>query len=66
MGDLVNLNKYRKAKQHLDDNRQATINREKFGRSKAEIERDRRERRLDDKSLDDRKIEPGPSEDDVR
>jgi hypothetical protein len=66
MGDLVNLNKYRKAKQRLDDHRQATINREKFGRSKAETERDRRERRLDDKTLDDRKIEPDSSDDKLR
>ena len=44
MGDLVNLNKFRKAKQHRTDEDQAAINREKFGRTKAETKLDRRAR----------------------
>jgi Domain of unknown function (DUF4169) len=62
MGELVNLNKYRKARQRLDDNRRAMNNREKFGRSKAETERGKRERRLDDETLDGKKLEPDGDE----
>jgi Domain of unknown function (DUF4169) len=57
MGELVNLNKYRKARQRLEDNRRATNNREKFGRSKAHTEREKQERRREQTSLDGKKLE---------
>jgi hypothetical protein len=56
MGDLVNLNKFRKAKQRRVEEDQATINREKFGRTKAEAKQDRQARERQDKALDDRKL----------
>ena len=57
MGDLVNLNKFRKAKQHRTDEDQAAINREKFGRTKAETKLDRRPREQDEKALAAKKLE---------
>jgi hypothetical protein len=57
MGDVVNLNKYRKTKQRASETREAEINREKFGRNKAQTAQDRLQRRQDDKSLDGKKLE---------
>ena len=58
MGDLVNLNKYRKTKQRREDDRQAAINREKFGRNKAETDRERQLRRQADQTLEGKKLDP--------
>jgi hypothetical protein len=57
MGDLVNLNKYRKDRRRQEARQQAAANRVKFGRPKAETRQDdaeaeRRRRELDDKKLD--------------
>lgn len=57
MGDLVNLNKYRKDRRRTAAQRQAAANRVKFGRPKAETrgedaESARCRRELDDKKLD--------------
>jgi hypothetical protein len=56
MGDLINLNKFRKAKQRQTEEVQAGINREKFGRTKAETKRDRKTREHGDKQLDGSKL----------
>ena len=58
MGDLVNLNKFRKAKQRRSEETQAGINREKFGRTKAETKRDRKTREGGERALDGSKL-PG-------
>ena len=57
MGDLVNLNKFRKARQGRDEKRAAAANRGKYGRSKAELveirtDRDRAARELEGKRID--------------
>ena len=57
MGDLVNLNKFRKARQRRADDGQAAINREKFGRTKAETNQGRQAREQDEKALDAKKLE---------
>jgi hypothetical protein len=62
MGELVNLNKYRKARQRLDDNRRAISNREKFGRSKAQTEREKLLHQQDEKTLEGKKLEPDGDE----
>jgi hypothetical protein len=59
MGDIVNLNKYRKAKQRDSEAREAEINREKFGRNKAQTTRDRLQRRQEEKALEGKKLEDG-------
>jgi hypothetical protein len=58
MGDLVNLNKFRKAKQRQAEEDQAAINREKFGRTKAETKQGRRSHEQHEKALDAKKLEP--------
>ena len=60
MGDLVNLNKFRKAKQRRNLDATAAINREKFGRSKAERAGDQQQRERQDRDLDGAKL---PDED---
>ncbi len=57
MGDLVNLNKFRKARQRRAEEIQAGINREKFGRTKAETKADRVTRDKAEKLLDGAKVE---------
>jgi hypothetical protein len=57
MGELVNLNKYRKQREKLATAKRASENRVKFGRDKADsgrvhAEKDREIRNLDDKLLD--------------
>jgi hypothetical protein len=56
MGDLVNLNKFRKAKQRQSEDVQAGINREKFGRTKADTKRDRKTRERGERQLDGSKL----------
>ncbi|HVR68062.1 MAG TPA: DUF4169 family protein [Verrucomicrobiae bacterium] len=57
MGELVNLNKYRKQREKLATAKRAAENRVKFGRDKTDrsrvrAEKDREIRNLDDKLLD--------------
>jgi hypothetical protein len=57
MGELVNLNKYRKQREKLASAKRAAENRVKFGRDKTErararADQDRETRNLDDKLLD--------------
>ena len=58
MGDIVNLNKYRKQRRRAEQTKQAAENRVRFGRNKSErirtrSERDRLSRDLDDKRIGD-------------
>jgi hypothetical protein len=57
MGDIVNLNKYRKRRRRLEATRKASENRAQFGRDKAErattqAERERQAKTLDGQRLD--------------
>lgn len=57
MGDIVNLNKYRKQRRRLEAARQASENRAQFGRDKAErattqADRERQAKTLDGQRLD--------------
>ncbi len=58
MGDIVNLNKYRKQRQRTEQTEQAAENRVRFGRNKSDrtrthSEQDRRSRDLEGKRLDE-------------
>jgi hypothetical protein len=58
MGDVVNLNKYRKQRRRAEAAKQAAEQRLRFGRDKGErartrSERDRRARELEGKRLDE-------------
>jgi hypothetical protein len=58
MGDLINLNKFRKAKQRRAEDDQAAINREKFGRTKAETKEYRHFAEQQKRALDAQELEP--------
>ncbi len=56
MGEVINLNRFRKARGKVEAEKKAEENRVSFGRSKAErrqetLERDRTDQDLDDKKL---------------
>ena len=56
-GDLVNLNKARKARAKNVAHATSAVNRVKFGRTKAEKDRERQEQVRADKLLDGAKLE---------
>ena len=56
MGDIVNLNQFRKERERRRKIAQASINREKFGRTKAEKQVEREEKARTDRSLDGAKL----------
>lgn len=63
MGDIVNLNQYRKQRERLERKKSAAANRAKFGRRKEEATEEKQERKrkrteLDRKLLDGR-ADPG-------
>jgi hypothetical protein len=57
MGDVVNLNKERKAKARSDAKFVAEANRAKFGRTRAEKDRDRIDKARADRLVDGAKLE---------
>jgi uncharacterized protein DUF4169 len=69
MGDVVNLNRYRKLKAKAERDRRASEKRARFGLPKSErvktsAERALSERRLDGAQRDERRDEPGPDRSD--
>lgn len=52
MGDVVNLNQFRKERERRRKAVQAAVNRERFGRTKAEKELDREEPNRTERVLD--------------
>ena len=57
MGDVISLNKARKAKVKADAQNLAEANRAKFGRTKAEKARDRADRNRIEGAVDGAKLE---------
>lgn len=57
MGDVVNLNRFKKQKARADETRQADANRVRFGRTKAEKKLDEAEKALSEKALEGHRIE---------
>ena len=58
MAEIVNLNRWRKAKAKEEKNRQADINRVAFGRTKAEKDQARKQADQQARDLDGKKVEP--------
>jgi hypothetical protein len=56
MGEVINLNRFRKARAKADAEKQAEENRISFGRSKAEKTQDIRERDRNDQDFDGKKL----------
>ena len=57
MGEVVSLNKYRKVRQRVDDEKRAIENRAKFWRSKREREQALDQTERERKDLDDKRLE---------
>ena len=60
MGDVINLNRWRKAKAKEDKTRQADANRVAFGRTKARKDAERQQAEQAARDLDGKKIEDDP------
>ena len=65
MGDVVNLNKYRKRKAKEEAAKRAEANRAKHGRTSAERERSERKKQLLDSKLDGARL-PLDARDDAK
>jgi hypothetical protein len=65
VGDLVNLNKFRKQRQRAEAARQASENRVRFGRDKPERARTRAEQDRQDRSMDGKRLDDTGPEDSV-
>lgn len=57
MGDVINLNRYRKARARAEKQREAEANRARHGRTRSERTATRREQRRSDAALDGKRLE---------
>lgn len=57
MGEIVNLNRYRKALAKQESAKEARDNRARHGRTKADRERERKETARQAEDLDDKKLD---------
>ena len=57
MGDVINLNRFRKTRAKSKETRKAEENRIRFGRTKVEKQQDQADGERDAKDLDGKKIE---------
>lgn len=64
MADIVNLNKFRKAKAKAESVKQADTNRRLHGRTKAERTQDELHKKQFTRHLDGAKLEPAPQAED--
>lgn len=64
MGDVINLNQVRKARERQEKTRQADVNRARFGRNKAEKQRESAEADKLRRELDGKKKSPPEGGDD--
>jgi hypothetical protein len=64
MGNVVNLNKFRKRKAKEQREKQADTNRRLHGRTKAERERDELQKRQLEKGLEGKRLEPSDGDGD--
>ncbi len=60
MGDIINLNQYRKKRERDHKGRQAIANRAKYGRVKAERQSSIQQREKEENELDQKKCELVP------
>lgn len=58
MGDVISLNRFRKAKERAEAARKAEENRVRHGRTRAEKEGARHEQERQDAALDGKRLEP--------
>lgn len=58
MADVVNLNRFRKARARADDKKQAAENRVAFGRTRAEKQQAEATRKMEQRALDGARLDP--------
>ncbi len=63
MADIVNLNRFRKAKLRADEKRQAAENRIAFGRTKAEKDQTKAENKRENRAIDGAKLDRSTRQD---
>jgi hypothetical protein len=63
MADVINLRRARKDRARREHEREATANRQRFGRTKAQKSADQDVRARDRRSLDDKRLLPDGSDD---
>ena len=61
MGDVVNLNQFRKKRRRADKEKKAAANRVQFGRTRAQRQLDQAELAASGRDLDGKKVERDPS-----
>lgn len=64
MGDIVNLNRFRKSRDRAEREKEAEANRIRFGRTKAEKERDRLDRERLTRAVEGSRLDDGKPESD--
>ena len=57
MGDVINLNRYRKARARAEKQREAEANRARHGRTRSDRTASRREQQRSDATLDGKRLE---------
>jgi len=65
MGEVVNLNQYRKQRERLERKKEASANRARFGRAKGEVWKSRHERERDRAKLDGKRVDRPAGSDDA-
>ena len=63
MADVINLRRARKDKARREHEREAAANSQRFGRTKAQKSADQDSANRSRRSLDDKRLEPGKSDD---
>jgi hypothetical protein len=63
MADVINLRRARKDKARREHEREAAANRQRFGRTKAQKSADQDAAARGRRTLDDKRLEPGESDD---
>lgn len=66
MGNVVNLNKFRKQKQKVERAKQAETNRRLHGRTKAERAREALQKKQLETKVDQARLEPAPDDPDSK
>ncbi len=66
MGDLINLNQYRKQRERLERQKQAQGNRTKYGRRRSDRMRNDQEQQKSNRELNNKLLMPPPDQDDTK
>ena len=65
MGDVVNLNQFRKQRERLEREKAAAANRAKFGRTKGDVTKGKKDRERDKADLEGKRLKEAADTDDT-